>query len=306
MPFNITSRDIKELNCDAIVCPSGSAEKCHTGKAIIKPLPSSDVKYTIYTAIPKQVGLLGRGRKLLRSCYAEAVALAVQNGCSSVALPLFCTELYSIENILHDATEAISPYLERYDIDIYVCIPAQKAQDFRSEQYINVKNYIDACYGNTAAIRSFKSRSSSDMQVCRRSVVMYSLRASADNVAPGLSDMLDAMDKGFADTLFYYIDEKGITDVEAYKRSNVSRKTFSKIKCNKDYRPSKITVISFAIGLHLDIEQAQHLLRTAGMCLSRSNKFDVIIEYFLVSGNYKTVFEVNEVLYQFDQSLLGA
>ena len=102
------------------------------------------------------------------------------------------------------------------------------------------------------------------------------------------------MDKGFSDTLFYYIDKKGISDVEAYKRSNVSKKTFSKIKCNANYRPSKETAVSFAIGLHLNLDQTEHLLRTAGMCLSRANKFDVIIEYFIMSGKYDTIFDVNE------------
>ena len=120
-----------------------------------------------------------------------------------------------------------------------------------------------------------------------------------------LEDMLANMDKSFADTLFHYINRVGITDVEAYKRANVDKKTFSKIKCNPDYRPSKITAVSFAIGLRLTLEETQHLLSTAGMCLSRSSKFDVIIEYFLTSRKYWTIFDVNEVLYQFDQSLLG-
>ena len=120
-----------------------------------------------------------------------------------------------------------------------------------------------------------------------------------------LDGMLANMDKSFADTLFHYIDLVGITDVEAYKRSNVDKKTFSKIKCNPDYRPSKITAVSFAIGLRLTLEETQHLLSTAGMCLSRSSKFDVIIEYFLISGKYGTIFDVNEVLYRFDQTLLG-
>ena len=121
-----------------------------------------------------------------------------------------------------------------------------------------------------------------------------------------LDDMLANMDKSFAETLFHYIDRVGITDVEAYKRANVDKKTFSKIKCNPDYRPSKITAVSFAIGLRLNLDETRHLLSTAGMCLSRSSKFDVIIEYFITSGRYETIFDVNEVLYQFDQSLLGA
>ena len=120
-----------------------------------------------------------------------------------------------------------------------------------------------------------------------------------------LEDMLKQMDKDFADTLFYYIDKKGITDVEAYKLSNVNKKTFSKIKCDPNYKPSKLTAISFAIGLKLDLDETTHLLKTAGYSLSNCNKFDVIIQYFIETGNYKTIFDVNEVLYQFDQQLLG-
>ncbi len=120
-----------------------------------------------------------------------------------------------------------------------------------------------------------------------------------------LSDLLSDMDKPFGETLLAYIDKKGITDVEAYKRSNVSRKVFSKIKCNKYYQPSKVTAVSFAIGLRLDIDETEHLLRTAGLCLSDSNTFDIIIEYFIVTGNYKSIHDVNDVLYQYDQVLLG-
>jgi hypothetical protein len=120
-----------------------------------------------------------------------------------------------------------------------------------------------------------------------------------------LDDMLRNLDCGFAETLFRYIDERGISDVDCYKRANVDKKTFSKIKCNKNYKPSKVTAVSFAIALRLDINETNHLLNTVGMSLSRSNKFDVIIEYFITTGNYESIFDVNEVLYKFDQVTLG-
>ena len=118
-------------------------------------------------------------------------------------------------------------------------------------------------------------------------------------------ELVIQLDRPFAEELFYWIDCKGLTDVECYKRSNVDKKTFSKIKCNKNYRPSKETAVSFAIGLHLNIDEAERLLSTAGICLSPSYTFDVIIRYFLTYGCYNTIHDVNEALYQYDQVTLG-
>lgn len=117
--------------------------------------------------------------------------------------------------------------------------------------------------------------------------------------------MLRELDKGFAATLFELIDSRGMTDVECYKKANVDKKTFSKIKCNKSYKPSKITAVSFAIALRLDMEETKRLLGTVGFTLSRSSVFDVIIEYFVTTGNYESIFDVNDTLYQFDQETLG-
>lgn len=165
------------------------------------------------------------------------------------------------------------------------------ASSFRNE-----RSEIDAILCASEAISSFAER-----EECAP-LRSASYRRLAE---PSLDDMLRSLDKSFSETLLHYIDKKGITDVEAYKRSNVDKKTFSKIRCNNGYRPGKITAVSFAIGLRLSMQETEHLLSTAGMCLSRSNKFDVIIEYFILTGNYESIFDVNEVLYRFDQPLLG-
>ncbi len=122
---------------------------------------------------------------------------------------------------------------------------------------------------------------------------------------PDLDQYLRDLDAGFSETLLKLIDRSGKKDSEIYNRANVSRQHFSKIRNNPDYKPTKATAIAFAIALELDMDETNDLIGRAGYTLTRSSKFDVIIMYFIQNRNYN-MFDINETLYEFDQSLLGA
>ena len=236
-----------------------------------------------------------------RSYCADWLKAAVEGKKEALALSLapFGGDCLSV------AVETISEFLEENELAVYLSAPRGDSSDPR-----------------TAAVRAYvEDRCFPEFGVCVLDVLPHAPAAKSKRIAASyeaddaiaaaspvpktLKDRLNAMDKSFAETLFSMIDAKGLSDVEAYKRANVDKKTFSKIKCNPNYRPAKRTAVSFAIALRLNPDETALLLRSAGLSLSGNTVFDVIIEYFVTTGDYKNIFDVNQVLYEFDQPTLG-
>jgi len=197
------------------------------------------------------------------------------------------------------ATAAIAEFLCDHEMTVYLSVFSK--DDFSLDRRLerSLFHYVSE---NT---RPYARMACEEAPYRRRIPPKAQMMANYCMAPPTADALVVKLDRPFSEELFYLIDQKGMTDVECYKRSNVDKKTFSKIKCNKNYRPSKETAVSFAIGLHLTIDEAERLLSTAGLCLSPSYTFDVIIRYFLTNGCYDTIHDVNEALYLYDQTTLG-
>ena len=279
---------------------------CRTGEAKLTRGYRLPCKYIIHTVGPVWHGGDHGEQEQLVSCYRTSLALARKHHCQTVAFPLISSGVYGYpkEQALRTAMDAIGAFLLEHDMTVYLVIFDRSAYQISSRLFADIAAYIDDHYvdAHTDFIRS---------RPCPASIPVETQMAPSPAFSPAsrppriLDFMLKHLDAGFSETLLTRIDRSGKKDSEIYKRANVDRKLFSKIRSNPDYRPSKPTALAFAIALELDLNETRDLIARAGYALSRSSKFDVIIEYFISQRNYN-IYEINEALFAFDQSLLGA
>lgn len=336
MPLHIVRNDITKINCDAIVnaaAPSllggGGVDGaihaaagegllaecktlggCNTGDAKVTKGYNLPCNYVIHTVGPIWSGGNNGERDLLTSCYTKSLQLALECNCETVAFPLISAGAfgYPRQLAMQVAVETIKAFLLKHEITVYLVVFDKGSYQISKELFDDVSEYIDDNYASSAQKRrekrceqAYPSMSLMRLEDACLSDEFYAPRCS---IAPSLTDMLANLDDSFAVTLLKLIDIKGIKDVECYKRANVSRQTWYKILNERDYKPSKNTVLCFAIALKLSLDETKSLLNTVGFALSKSSKFDVIIEYFLINKIYD-IFTINETLFEFDQVCLG-
>ena len=330
MPLEIVRNDITKMAVDAIVnaakesllggggvdgCIHRAAGPellqecrtlggCKTGDAKITKAYRLPCQYVIHTVGPVWNGGKCGEREQLASCYRTSLALAKEHCCETVAFPLISSGIfgYPKDQALRVAVDTIGEFLLHNDMTVYIVIFSRTAYQIGSKLFADIAEYVDDHYVD--------AHTDSRRDRLRRMSVLEGRALSAGAAAApmavgGLDSLLAHLDAGFSETLLKIIDRSGKKDAEVYKKANVDRKLFSKIRNNPDYKPSKPTAIAFAIALELNLDETRDLVARAGYALSASSKFNVIIEYFIRQKKYD-IFEINEALFAFDQSLLGA
>ena len=339
MPLKIVRNDITKMKVDAIVNAAnesllggggvdGAIHRaagagllaecrtlggCKTGTAKITGGYNLPAKHVIHTAGPIYEDGKHGEKALLESCYRESLVLAKEHSCETVAFPLISSGVYGYpkDQALKVAIDVISDFLLENEMTVYIVIFDKAAYKISEKLFSDIAEYIDDNYVDEHTdYRRESIRMNAPMAPrAKRKKADIDFLEICDCKAMLAEDDLDAklkqIDESFSQMLLRKIDEKGMTDAECYKKANIDRKLFSKIRSDVHYKPSKPTALAFAISLELSLAETEDMLRKAGFALSHSNKFDIIIEYFISKGNYN-IFEINEALFAFDQSLLGA
>ncbi len=289
-------------------------------------------KYIIHTVGPRWRGGQRGEEETLRACYRNSLRLAREAGCESVAFPLISAGIfgYPREAALAVAAEEIRRFLREEDMTVFLILFGRNERDRerfpelaarlealdRREDAILAAEAICSVPLGSAALPSPALQKKPKPEPLRKRAAKKLPTPGKENAAlpqpfleeaapKSLEEALRALDESFSQMLLRKITEKGMTDAECYKKANIDRKLFSKIRSDAHYRPSKPTALAFAAALELPMPEVRELLEKAGFALSRSSKFDVIVEYFLERGEYD-IFRINEALFAFDQPLLGS
>lgn len=291
-------------------------------------------RYVIHTAGPVWRGGRFGEEALLRGCYREALQLAAREGFESIAFPLISTGKYGYPKAgaIQAATAEIRTFLENHDMTVYLVVYDREAFRLSGEIFDRVDQFIDqhyvdlhhvarnrreedwACACKSApapmmldsrCVAALEPESEQELVQETKPKSAKPVHGKENDLPPELLRRLAQLDESFSEMLIRLIDEKGMKDSVCYRKANVDRKLFSKIRSNPAYAPKKSTAAAFCIALELDMDGARTLLAKAGYSLSRASVFDVVLEYFITRREYD-VLTINQVLWQYDQPLLGS
>ena len=287
----------------------------------VTPAFALNAKYIIHTVGPRWNGGVSGETLALAGCYRGALEKAKELGCNSIAFPLISSGVFKFpkDSALKIALRAIGEFLDSNEMDIQLVVFDRKSFEVSEDLYSDIYAYIDDNYvhkvydvvdaytsdpRNRRWIRNRQIEDTAELSAESIDEAKYTI-LDAESRSANLEDILAKTGETFCDKLFSLIREKNQNDVEIYKKANIDRKHFSKIRSNVNYRPTKKTALALAIALQLDLDETKDLLARAELALSPSNKGDLIVSYFIERKKYD-IWEINSMLFKFGQPTLGA
>ena len=264
------------------------------GEVAVTPAFKLPAKYIIHAVGPAWEGGNKGEIETVAQCYRRSLEKAKELECESIAFPLLASGTYGFPKdvALKTAVSEISGFLFNNEMLVYLVVYDKKSFEISGKAFSDIAEYI--------------SESDVIEQKYHNQSVSFLKRRKAEAASKkDIDEIILNKEETFQEYLFNLIDAKGLEDKEVYKKANIDRKHFSKIKSNVNYNPSKRTALAFAIALGLNISETKELLLKAGIALSPSNAFDIIIEYCIENG-ITDIYEINCILFKHDQATLGA
>jgi O-acetyl-ADP-ribose deacetylase (regulator of RNase III) len=293
------------------------------GDAVATSAFSLSARYIIHTVGPRWIDGCHGEYDILTSCYRKSLTLAENLGCKSIAFPLIATGVYGFpkEAALTIALNEIRSFLGHSDMTVTLVVFGRGTYKIASSLTDRVEAFIDENYVESVTEREYRDGFiGRDLEsiVSERDYTEQAYTLSGEGKpsfgespelltsfkSSSIEDAISHLGESFQKRLFRMIDERGLSDVEVYKKANIDRKLFSKIRCSEDYIPKKKTILALAIGLRLNIDDTKDLLSAAGYSLTDSSKMDVIVRFCIENNSYD-IFDVNALLFKFGQPVLG-
>ena len=289
----------------------------------VTPAFALDAKYIIHTVGPKWNDGKSGEMLALANCYRNALDKAKELGCQSIAFPLISSGVFRFpkDYAVRIATQTIGEFLQTNEMLVTLVVFDRKAFEVSEDLHSDIQAFIDDNYVQDKyegvrryARRRWQGRNVPDEE-CEDMALqslqipaeepLYCAMKLAEKSSASLDDILAKPGETFCDKLFNLIHEKNLDDVDVYKKANLDRKHFSKIRSNVKYKPTKKTVLALAIALHLNMDETKDLLARAELALSPSNRGDLVVSYFIERGMYD-IWEINNMLFKFGLPTLGA
>ena len=327
----------------AIYAAAGAEELLEARRAIGDIAPGQvretegfqlDAKFILHTVGPEWIDGNHGERETLRACYANTLARADELKCRSIAFPLIASGIYGFPKgeALHIALSEIQRFLLTHEMTVTIVVFDRKALELSESLVGGIEQLIDdraagilrdrELGASAAEFSNRRGRSLAEERDLLEKSSVLPVRdsgygegsvpaalpaehaAAGDMAGKSLDEVLSESGESFQQRLFRLIDESGMDDVTVYKKANIDRKVFSRIRCRPDYRPKKKTAVAFAIALRLDVPTMTDLLSRAGIAFSPSDPFDRIILYCVTNSIYD-IYEINAALFKYGQPILG-
>ena len=330
MPFQIIRNDITKVKADAIVntanpkprigrgtdsaiyAAAGEEQllaerkkigEIAPGQAVSTDAFNLDAKYIIHTVGPAWVDGNNGERDILHSCYEKSLASAAELKCKSIAFPLIASGVYGFpkDEALNIALAEIGKFLLTHEMKVILVVFDRKALELSEQLVGGIEQYIDE---HSAHLLHEMAAPAAELEEDAADEMLPPIGALPDISGKSLDEVLGGAGETFQQRLFKLIDASGMDDVTVYKKANIDRKVFSRIRCKADYKPKKKTAVAFAVALELDLPTTLDLLSRAEIAFSPSSRFDLIVTYFITNKIYD-IYEINATLFKYGQPILG-